>query len=335
MKKFEIEIFNKGKGFALFSNCLQSFRVFHNFEVCFPAVLLNKTDGHPEAGIFWLPVCTLLFDIIMKKTINILKYYFTFFLIPALLIIYTISCTTVADLPETGSYFSSKLDFDEVTEDGFVYFPETQIAIKTVYSKDSVSFWLKTSDEVTVASLLINGLSVWVDPDAGKSQNSGVIYPSASFSVIREQVERSKDPLKLEDDSDTLGFDISKLVKSINDRGAVIQMGHRARFAEKEQAVIFMENNRAINYVATLPFSALNITDVEGRKISIGVYSKNMPPPQQESQRPHGQVGPRDPRYPQDRYSPHRDQRTQQRQLKTIEAWMIIVLNEEKVENNI
>ncbi len=308
--------------------------VFHNFDVYFSTVRLNKPDGHPEAGIVFVARCMFV-TITMKKTINRLKYYFTVSLIPVLLIILTASCTALVDMPEAGSYFSSKLDFDEVTEDGVVHFPNTQIAVKTVYSKDSIRIWLKTSDEVTVASLLINGLSVWIDPDAGKSQNSGVIYPSASFSVIREQLERSTDTLELKEDSDTLGFDISKLVKSIKDRGAVVQMGQRARFAEKEQAMIFVENNREINYVTTLSFSALNIKDVENRRISIGVYSRNLPPPQQENQRPHGQVGPRDPRYPQDRHSPHRDPRTQQRQLKTIDAWMIIVLNEEKQEKNI
>lgn len=271
----------------------------------------------------------------MESLIIKLKYFLKTFFIPVLIVLLKVSCSTIVDLPETKVYFYDELDFTETAGEDYIFFPDTKIALRTRYNNDSIRIWLRVADQPSTAALLVNGLTIFLDPDAKKKRNTGVIFPSASHSVIREEVERSRDTLRIKEESDTLGFDISRLVRSIKDRGAVIQMGERAVFAKKDQANIFVDENKVVNYIITFPFSALNIADPEDKKISVGVVSEGMPAPQPDSyNRQPGRTGPRDPRgYPQDRY-PQRDQRTQQQQLKSFDVWMIFVLSGGKTDHS-
>ena len=113
-------------------------------------------------------------------------------------------------------------------------------------------------------------------------------------------------------------------------------MGERARFAEKDQAEVYIEENKILNYIITYPFSALGITDPEGKEVSIGLVSEPLPAPQQDNyERPPGTMGPRGRgAYPYDNRYPPRSSREQQEKLKSFNVWMVFVLNEEENHND-
>ncbi len=275
---------------------------------------------------------------VMIKKITIISGYVAFIVLQFLFFILSMfSCTTVDKLPAAGAHFSHDLDLDEVACDSFVYFSGAEIEIKGLYNEDSVRFWLKTADPRTTAGFLVNGLSFWIDPEASKNKDLGIIYPSASHTVIQKEIKRMRDTL--ENNNDTVNdehFDISKLIESVKARRVVVQTVDGAGFATDKQAAIFLDNDKVLNYVVTLSFSALGIEGHEDLKLSVGVISEGAELPRQDSRDRHpGTTGPGGQRgYPPDRHYPQRDTRAQQERLKPVNVWIIFVFDGKEAEAN-
>ncbi len=271
----------------------------------------------------------------MKKLMLYLRYMPFVLLLLSFFLFFIYSCTTLTQLPSTRAHFSHNLDAAEHPENGFVYFSETKLEVLGLYNEDSVRFWLRTSDPRTSAGLLLNGLSVWIDPSAETNQDFGVIYPSASHTLIQKEMKRLRDTVNIDNDTlDDRRFDVSRLIKSVEFRKAVVQTVDGTNFATAQQARFYSDSDKTLNYVVTLSFSELGIGKQEDLRISVGAISEGMELPRNDSyNRYPGTTGPGDRRgYPPGRHYPQKEPVEQEKPPISVNAWMVFVFNGENNE---
>lgn len=259
------------------------------------------------------------------------KYRFSLFII---ITVISASCSTTSDLPKNKSYYIEDIDKYSI-DTGFVFFPDTKVRIKTVHNSENIRIWIKAAEIYTAAGFLVNGLSVWIDPEAEKNKDVGVIYPAATFALLDRYFGIEKDNLiDFNDTLDRKSFNPDKFIAAIKKRGAVIQSEEQTRFAGEKEATIFLDDNEVINYMITLPFSFIGIENPDNFKVSIGVISKATAQPQPRQQQPsrtHGHPGDR--RHPHSRQHQTRDTDKQKPpRLPSIDAWMIFEFGEMEKE---
>ncbi|GEM_PF-2931036 len=267
----------------------------------------------------------------MKTAVSLPYISYTWFIIIPLFSV-LISCTGFRELPTADGHFSQDLNIAYIDKEKFVYYPGTQVMITAAYNKDSLMIWLKADDVGTTAGFIVNGLSVWLDPEARKNKDIGVIYPSISISEIQSSFKREKDTLNREGSFVNEGFDNEKLINTLKRRRIVLQSGDRAGFADKDAVNIFIDEHNKLNYVMTLPLSFAGIKDPENTKLSIGVVSESDQKDRQQDQRRQpgtmGRPGSRN-MHP-SAYHPPRNSKKPEQEIKTVNSWMIFILGGEE-----
>lgn len=256
-------------------------------------------------------------DILIKFKCFVLRFF-----IVSVVFIFCFSCGSVTELPTVESHYREDISFVDADEEDFIFFPDTELQLKTVYNYDSIRIFLKAEDPATMGWLLANGLSVWVDPDVGKNKEYGVTYSGVNIPVI----ERYRNGgATSHGDNDSLLIDRYnpfKLVEKIKKRGIVLHKGEKTIFANKEQARIYINEFDGLNYVVTLPFTLIGIDNIsESISISIGAISRGSVFPQQESSRNAGSS--RGGVHSQDRRAPRKSTDGQPVKSKSINSWVV------------
>ncbi len=242
------------------------------------------------------------------------------------------SCSDKAINISSPSYLRNDTSYKTDSLEGFIILPDSKAMLRSMHDEDSIYLEVKAEDRLTLQSILINGLTVWIDPKAKRNEDYGVIFIAARSEMFRRREELVKQLEKSQDDiaSDNL-YTTQTWVDAVNQRDVVIKDVNGTRFAEKYVAHIFLDRDGSLNYVIQFGYDQLGIEYSTTNKISVGVISEvhqaqlqgasqssmggppgtGMRTPQQSRQRPQQQV--RMPQVP-------------------LEAWVILLLGEDEAD---
>ncbi len=228
------------------------------------------------------------------------------------------------------------------SQGGFVRMPDSRVRVKSIHGPDSIELEIRTADTLTLRSLLINGMSVWLDPEAGRNAKFGVSFPAARAEMMRRQEEIIREHeetrrRRLEQD-DTIPrpipFNPELWVEALQDRQPVVRDNSGTRFAERRNAQIFLDKNGELVYRIRFAFSQLGISGEDHQRLSVGVVSELHRA--QLASPGGGGVATRPDISDRDRRQQPRTAQPQQRPVRMnlipVETWMAFLINEEMPE---
>ena len=230
------------------------------------------------------------------------------------------SCQTV--LPVASGFRDDALQVKPALTDEFTAFNDNEILGRVSYSDSAMQVQLKIDEPRVMMRLLLNGLTVWVDSTASRKKEVGVVFPAAG-PVLRQMTPGAdRFPARQRDADQPADFDPTPLLEIVQQRNKVFQYGQRADFIDDEVASMFLDDEKALNYLMIIPFSKLGIERPENNRVSVGVTSdvptfEGAPPPQQMQPRPGGR-----PTYRQ------RDTRMRTEPVRPIESWIIFTFGQ-------
>ncbi len=202
-----------------------------------------------------------------------------FVIIPALLLAgFATSCKTTSrsTTVQTRAFNIAQANLMEADSlQGFAVIPGTKAFLRAIFSADSLHIEIKTSDTLTLRSMLVNGLSVWLDPKGKKNENFGIAFPAARSEMLRRQEELMRE---MREGGDTImrpmRFEHRQWTDVVSQRQAVITDDKGTRFATRESASVFMNDNYELVYQVRFAFSQLGTTALDFKSLSVGVVSQ-------------------------------------------------------------
>lgn len=187
------------------------------------------------------------------------------------------SCRTQtgATLPTAKSFTHDELvSGREGVSVGHIRIPESGIWIRSVHDNDSISIEIRARDTLTLRSLLVNGVSIWVDPKAETNEKIGVTFPAARSEMMRRQEELLRE---MQQENDTVAprlvFNTATWVDAIQKRDPVLTHPSGTRFADKRNASVALDSNGDLVYKVRFGFDQLDVSASEQQRISVGVVS--------------------------------------------------------------
>ncbi len=219
--------------------------------------------------------------------------------------------------------------------EGFSFLPDSRIKTRSIHDADSIWLEIRSSDTITIRSVIINGMTVFFDPEAKKNQKFGVTIPAARAEMLRrheagpaENAGQSADTLQ-----PALRFDPSQWVEAIRMRDAVITDNKGTRFASEEAVRLFLDDNNELVYQIRFAFDQMGVSAEELQRISIGIVSQ-LHQAQLAGQPGGGGIATRPDISDRNRQQPR--QTTQQRparmRLIPVDAWQVLLINEQPSE---
>lgn len=155
---------------------------------------------------------------------------------------------------------------------GYVFFPGTKVMVLTTFSADTITAEVRTSDTLSLRSLLVNGVSLFFDPTGKQEPKFGVAFPAARSEMLRRQ-----DEFLIINPGDSVvripPFNTALWVETIQVRNAVLTDKQGTRFAEKNSAAVFLENNELV-YQVKMAFSQIDTAILSQQRVSIGIFSE-------------------------------------------------------------
>ena len=256
------------------------------------------------------------------------------------------SCRTILPpaLPVSQSHShetASALETD--SQNGFVRMPDSRVRVKSIHDSDSIELEIRTADTLTLRSLLINGVSVWFDPKAERNTSFGISFPAARSEMMRrqEQIIREHEEQRRQrmEQGDTIPrpipFNPRMWVEAMQDRQPVVKDQEGTRFAERENAQIFLDKNGELVYKVRFAFSQMGVSGEDQKRISIGIVSELHRA--QLASPGGGGVATRPDISDRDRRQQPRTTQPQQRPVRMnlipVNTWMAFLINEEMPEN--
>jgi hypothetical protein len=184
--------------------------------------------------------------------------------------------TMMASLPTAQSYtHDQKETLEADTLGGFVFLPDTRVKVRSIHDTDSLWIEVRTSDTLSLRSMLINGTSVFIDPEAGKSSKFGISFPAARSEMMRRQEEILQQAQSENDTVPvTIQFDAAFWVDAMQKRDAVITDSRGTRFVDHQTASVSLNGDGELVYLVRFSFSQFEISGEEQQRISIGVLSQ-------------------------------------------------------------
>ncbi len=250
------------------------------------------------------------------------------------------SCRSAMVTPGTvrSSYpVEKKSEMQTDSMQGFSFLPDSLIKTRSIHDADSIWFEIRTSDPLTIQSVIINGMSIFFDPEARQNQKFGVSIPAARAEMLRRQEAAGGN--KEEQPADTLQpeirFEPSQWVEAIRMREAVIRDDKGTRFASGDAVKLFMDDNNELVYQIRFAFDQMGVSGEELQRISIGIVSQ-LHQAQLAGQQGGGGVATRPDISDRNRQQPRRtpQERTPILRLIPVEAWQVLLINEKPSEEN-
>ncbi|TVQ92864.1 MAG: hypothetical protein EA393_03080 [Bacteroidetes bacterium] len=227
------------------------------------------------------------------------------------------------------SYHVDDKSWQEDTLKGYVFIPNSRVLVRTRHDEDSIFIEVRTRDSLSMRSMLTNGLSIWIDPQAKQNENYGVNIPAARAEMMRRQEETFQ---RIREEGDTLqrfSFDYASWTKSVSEKRFVITDKRGTRFDESDQVQILYTAEGGLVYTVRFGFSQAGIDKEKAEKFSVGVVSER-----HQAQMP--ATGQSQMRGPTDRYGrarqqpPTREQRPERLGLISVKGWIVFTLTDDK-----
>lgn len=259
----------------------------------------------------------------------------------------SVSCKTAKNVAPTQMARSYSSDQHEYmlsdSLNGYVFLENTAVKVRTTFESDTVMVEFRTGDRLSIRSILINGVSVWLDPKGEKQQKFGIDFPAARSEILRrfqESQQQSQDSASEEGEaaSDTISppppvFNAEEWVNSLQNRNAVITDSTGTRFADPSVYRVFLDKNGELVYQIKFSFGQLGIETDELKSLSVGIISQLHQAVLQGSQGGGGIATRPD---ISDRNRAPRPQQPTQRptraQLIPVEGWILFLLTNDPIE---
>jgi len=198
--------------------------------------------------------------------------------LPFILLLATVSCKSTKNTPvftATGYHIHQETDMLNDTLRGYVFFPGTRVLIRTIYDADTLALEVRTRDTLSLGSMLINGVTIWVDPASKQNQKYGVAFPAARSEMMRRQQDTMKKMMNEEDSiQHQEALNLAHWVEAIQKREVIVTDNKGTRFADKNVASVRLSDDGFLIYNIKLAFSQLEVTLLEQKTISIGILSE-------------------------------------------------------------
>jgi hypothetical protein len=189
---------------------------------------------------------------------------------------YFAACSEKAIDISAPSYLRGDMSFQADSLEGFVILPTTAVMLRSIHDSDSIYLEIKIEDRVTLRSVLTNGLSVWIDPKAGRNETYGMTFTAARSEMFLRREEMLK--LMNEEDPDSVAImamiQNKTWVDAINQRENVIKDVKGTRFAKQNAAWVELNQDGSIVYYIRLGFNQLDVKPDQHQNISVGVISQ-------------------------------------------------------------
>jgi len=205
----------------------------------------------------------------------------------------------------------------------FIELPGTAVSVRSTHSPDSLWIEIVTNDFITIQSMIINGVSVWVDPEAETNETYGISFPAARAQMIkRYQQNRSNGDSSPNDSVAPPPFEMEKWVELMKKQRKVVKDKNGTMFDDENQGLLDLNETRVLTYFVRFSWDQLGIDPEEKSKISIGVISESpqlatQDNRQQQSMAPRDPYGRTTPRRP-----PPQDDRPQRMALIPVKGWI-------------
>jgi hypothetical protein len=202
----------------------------------------------------------------------------------------SVSCKTIKNVAPTQmarSYSSEQREFMLADSlNGYVFLENTAVKVRTTFESDTVKVEFRTGDRLSIRSILINGVSVWLDPKGEKQQNFGIDFPAARSEILRRFQELSQQQNQNtglnegEASADSLSpppppvFNAREWVESLQNRNAVITDSTGTRFADSSVYKVFLDNDGDLVYQINFSFGQLGVETDELKSLSVGIISQ-------------------------------------------------------------
>jgi hypothetical protein len=197
------------------------------------------------------------------------------------------SCSEKAIRVSTPSHIRGDTAHQADTLEGYTIFPDTRVMLRSFHDNDSLFLEVKIEDRITLRSVLTNGLSVWIDPKAGRNETYGMAFTAARAEMLGRREELMRELEKEEVDSAALlRFATRTWVEAVSKREVVVKDIKGTRFADKNLASVNLDENDNLIYTIKFGLGQLGLSPDEDQRISIGVVSQL-----HQAQIPGGQQG--------------------------------------------
>jgi hypothetical protein len=185
------------------------------------------------------------------------------------------SCSEKAIQVSTPSHVRGDTAYQSDTLEGFTIFPDTRVMLRSIHDNDSLYLEVKIEDRIALRSVLTNGLTVWIDPKAGRNETYGMAFTAARAEMLGRREELLRELEKEEADTAALlRFATHTWVEAVNQREVVVKDLKGTRFADKGVASVSLDENSNLIYNMKFSFSQLDLKPQEVERISIGVISQ-------------------------------------------------------------
>jgi hypothetical protein len=218
----------------------------------------------------------------MKNIKFIINKMFIFSMLGVQVMLY--SCSSAK--PLTSSIWTPDLKQASDSIEGFCLIPESKLMVKVFNNREAMQIRLKITDKSTERLLLQNGLTVYLDTTARKKKNFTVIFPAAQPSMGGGPMGNAPKPgggnsaaagnsgSEPKPDKGGKPFDISSLVRDINQTGVVVKIGDIEYFADSKLMYASVDQFNSLNYIITIPYSKYASLKLHRPNLGIGILSE-------------------------------------------------------------
>lgn len=219
------------------------------------------------------------------------------------------------------------------SNEGFVFLADSLVKVRSFHGQDSIWIEVKAHKEISSRSMLINGLSIWLDPEAKKNEKYGISFPAARAEMLRRQDELLRKMRESGDSLKPMPFDPQPWVDAVNERNAVVKEKNGTRFAGTDIAKVYLDHDGKLVYRIRFSFSQMGVDKEEISRFSIGVVSE-----QHQAQllgaNQGSSVATGASRGHRSRTAPDAPSRPDQRvRLVPVKDWVVFLLNPEEVKD--
>ncbi|MFW5892149.1 MAG: hypothetical protein ACOCUQ_01975 [Bacteroidota bacterium] len=243
-----------------------------------------------------------------------------------------ISCSSQKQVPTRGLSLQTNESTPKLpNSEHFVELPETEVSVRSTHSTDSLWIEIVTNDFVTIQSMIINGVSVWIDPEAENNETFGISFPAARAQMIkRYQQNKSKVDSASNDSVVMPRFEMKKWVELMKKQRKVVKDKKGTMFDDRNQGTMDLSPTRVLTYLVRFSWEQLGIDPEEKSRISIGVISESpqlivQDNRQQQSMAPRDPYGRTTPVRP-----PPQEDRPQRMELISVKGWIAFYLDAQK-----
>lgn len=196
------------------------------------------------------------------------------------------SCSTTETISNRAlSISNAHFQENKLTNDFFTLFPDSMIAVRSVHDEDSLHIEVITKDYVRQRSMLINGVSIWIDFENEKKMSHGITFPAARAVMRKQSPDSSAPPAPGEKPEETVNkndsvrppkpppFDVNYWVKRMNQENVVVKDTNGTRFDRHNQGRIKRNESNLLIYSVHLGWDQFNTNPSELKKFSVGIIS--------------------------------------------------------------